>query len=39
MTSGRLRSPEAARLPPMMTTVSLGTTGKNASTIGDAEDQ
>ena len=33
MTSGRLRSPDAARLPPMMTTVSLGTTGKNASTI------
>ncbi len=27
----------AARLPPMMTTVSLGTSGKNASTMATAK--
>jgi hypothetical protein len=36
-TSRNWRSPEAARLPPMTTSDSLGTTGKNASTTATAK--
>ena len=37
ITSGRLRSPEPASTPALITTVSLGTTGKNASIAATAK--